>query len=119
VAFSLLGAGLLLASFSAAQAQMSPFWNTSHAHLSSDDYTMLFASVDKVNKDPDAKVGTAETWENPKTTNSGITTILRIYTSDKRVCHALQYKVTITKKNVTPDYNVDWCLTKAGWRIAN
>jgi hypothetical protein len=119
VAFSLLGAGLLLASVQAGHAQMSPFWNAAHATLSSEDYNMLFQSVAKVNEDPDAKVGTAAIWENPKTTNSGITTIMRVYTSHKRTCHTVQYKITITKKNMTPDYNVNWCLTKNGWRIAN
>jgi hypothetical protein len=119
VAFSLLGAGLLLASVQAGHAQMSPFWNKAHVTLSPEDYDMLFKSAAKVNEDPDAKVGTAATWENPKSTNSGITTIMRVYTSDKRTCHTVQYKVTVTRRNITPDYDVNWCLTKSGWRIAS
>jgi surface antigen len=102
----------------AAQAQVNPFRGSGSRGLSPEDNQLLFQSIARLNAAEPSQVGRSEAWSNPRTRNSGTSTILRVFHSGGMVCHQLQHSIVIAGHSPAHDYRLTWCLTATGeWKI--
>ena len=106
--------GALAACFllsAAAQAQVNPFRGSGGRGLSAGDNQLLFASIARLNAAEPSQVGRSDRWSNPRTQNSGTSTVLRVFNSDGMVCHLLLHSIVVAGRPPAQDYRLTWCRT--------
>jgi len=111
--------GVLLTS-GQVRAQAGAFgWSPDDARLTNADSTMLWQTMDAMNKMPSPVQGETRKWNNPASGNSGTVTIARLYESNGMPCHALHYTISFASQPVPQNYDFNWCRQSNGeWRIA-
>lgn len=102
-----------------AHAQINPFGSQLNRNgLSDDDFALLSQSGAKLNALPSVAVGQSESWNNPKTTSSGTTTVTRIWQFEAMPCHDLRYAFLASGQPPQRVYDLTWCRTPDGaWKI--
>jgi surface antigen len=106
--------GLMAAS---AQAQLLPTWET-HIVLSQQDLDMIHGAV--TNQIHGKPAGTAASWSNPASGNSGIVKLDKRLTRKNQQCEEIEYTVRSGGPPVyTEHYHFTSCLQSDGtWKIA-
>jgi surface antigen len=106
--------GLMAAS---AQAQLLPTWET-HIVLSQQDLDMIHGAV--TNQIHGKPAGTAASWSNPASGNSGIVKLDKRLTRKNQQCEEIEYTVRLGGPPVyTEHYHFTSCLQSDGtWKIA-
>ena len=106
--------GLIAAS---AQAQLLPTWET-HIVLSQQDLDMIHGAV--TNQIHGKPAGTAASWSNPASGNSGIVKLDKRLTRKNQQCEEIEYTVRSGGPSVyTEHYHFTSCLQPDGtWKIA-
>lgn len=101
-----------------AAAQINPFRSSRQApSLSEEDNTMLFDSIDRLNRTSPLHVGQSASWSNPQTGSSGKDTVERIFHSDGMPCHELRHHVVVQRHEPGTSYLMTWCRTPQGeWK---
>jgi surface antigen len=114
LAFSLAASALLPL---AVLAQVIPFQGNFGQGLSPQDNQMMFESVARLNAAEPSKVGQSESWSNPQTKSSGISTIERVFRSGGMPCHVVRHHIAAGRPPAR-DYRLTWCRTSSGeWKI--
>jgi surface antigen len=108
-------AGLMLAG--AAQAQLLPTWET-HITLTQQDLDMIHSAV--TNQVHGKPAGTAASWSNPVSGNSGSIKLIKRIGQKSQQCEDIEYTV---RSGGTPAYTEHYhftsCLQPDGtWKIA-
>jgi surface antigen len=94
-----------------------PFRGTFGPGLSPEDSQLLFESAARLNAAEPARVGDPETWSNPQTKTSGISTILKVFHSGGMTCHLVRHHF-VAGKTPNRDYRLTWRRTSSGeWKI--
>jgi surface antigen len=106
--------GLIAAS---AQAQLLPTWET-HVVLSQQDLDMIHGAV--TNQIHGKPAGTAASWSNPASGNSGVVKLDKRLTRKNQQCEQIEYTVRSGGPSVyTEHYHFTSCLQPDGtWKIA-
>ena len=107
--------GIMIAA--AAQAQLLPTWET-HITLTQQDLDMIRGAVtDQVHGKPQ---GTAASWNNPASGNSGSIRLVKKLTRKNQQCEEIEYTVRSKGPPVyTEHYHFTSCLQPDGtWKIA-
>jgi len=93
-----------------AQAQVIP-------GLSPEDKQFLIESVIRLNATTPIKIGRSEPWSNPRTNNSGRSTILRVFRLGGTICHLVRHRIFVNGRP-TRNYRLTWCRTPSGeWNL--
>ena len=93
-----------------AQAQVIP-------GLSPEDMQLLAESVARLNATTPVKIGLSEPWSNPRTNNSGRSTVLRVFRTGGTTCHLVRHRILVTGRP-TRNYSLTWCRTPSGeWEL--
>jgi hypothetical protein len=101
----------------AAPAQVIPFQGNFGQGLPPQDNQMMFESVARLNAAEPSKVGQSDSWSNPQTKSSGISTIERVFLSRGMPCHVVRHHITAGRPPAR-DYRLIWCRTSTGeWKI--
>jgi len=116
----IVACALVLAHAGAARAQIiNPFGVKTNANLTSDDYKLGRAAVDRLLAEPPA-IGRYEDWSNPASGNKGTLTIVGILTKNNMPCRKVKSYIVYGKKGAAPNTLVlDVCDTSTGWKIAS
>jgi surface antigen len=104
-----------------AAAQINPFGRgPNQPRLTAEDQRMLFDSARRLNAMSPATPGATQTWSNPQSGDSGVTTLRRIFKQNGMTCHAVRYSFTLQGGVRAADYDVNWCRVPDGsWKIAS
>jgi surface antigen len=102
-----------------AMAQINPFRNNrTGVSLSSTDFDLLGASINKLNKDPKLAVGAEDQWSNPATGSHGTSKVTRIYASGHMPCHVMHHEVSVQGQTPARGYDLTWCRAPNGqWKV--
>ena len=101
----------------AAQAQLLPTWET-HIVLSQQDLDMIHGAV--TNQIHGKPAGTAASWSNPASGNSGVVKLDKRLTRKNQQCEEIEYTVRSGGPSVyTEHYHFTSCLQPDGtWKLA-
>ena len=103
--------------FEATQAQVIPFGGNFGPGLSPEDMQLLAESVARLNATTPVKIGLSEPWSNPRTNNSGRSTVLRVFRTGGTTCHLVRHRILVTGRP-TRNYSLTWCRTPSGeWEL--
>jgi surface antigen len=118
--FVAVTAGQMLWAASAV-AQSGTFgWSPNEPRLTQEDRRMLWDSGGTLNERASAQSGTAQSWSNPRSGNSGQVTLERVFRSNGMPCHALRYSIAIRSDPAPQIYDLNWCRTPDGqWKLLN
>jgi surface antigen len=107
-------AGLILAG--AAQAQLLPSWE-SHITLTQQDMGMIHNAV--TNQIHGKAAGTAASWTNPDSQNSGSIRLVKKLVRKGQQCEDIDYTVRSGAPVYTEHYHLTSCLQPDGtWKLA-
>ncbi len=105
--------------FSAARAQVNPFWSSRFSpQLTDQDRQYLINGTNELNEGPRPRAGQSVSWSNPNTKAHGTIELMHIYRRNDWTCHAMSYRNTPPRGH-TRTYSVNWCKTPDGWRIVS
>ena len=107
-------AGLMAAG--GAQAQLLPTWE-SHSTLTQEDMEMIHNAV--TNQIHGKAVGTAASWTNPTSQNSGSIRLVKKLVRKGQQCEDIDYTVRSGAPVYTEHYHLTSCLQQDGtWKLA-
>ena len=107
-------AGLLVAG--AAQAQLLPTWETQITLTQQDMEMIRNAVTSRIHGRP---VGTAASWSNPASQNSGSVKLTKKLVRKGQQCEEIEYTVRSRPPVYADHYNLTSCLQPDGtWKIA-
>jgi surface antigen len=107
-------AGLMLAG--AAQARLLPTWE-SHITLTQQDMEMMHNAV--TNQIHGKPVGTAASWTNPASQNSGSIRLVKKLVRKRQQCENIDYMVRSGAPVYAEHYHLTSCLQPDGtWKLA-
>lgn len=119
----LLTATLFCLAAGSAMAQYNPFLpSPSGPALRGEDLDLFLASVNQLNRGAEAKVGSSESWTNPRTGSHGLSRIAGQTTKADMRCNAIAHEISIGKapKSRTTAFSLTWCLTAdRGWKVTD
>ncbi len=105
--------------FADALGQANPFWSSRFGpRLTDPDYRHLADATNRLNAAPHPRAGQTLSWSNPQTGAHGTVELARIYRRQDTTCHAMRYRNT-PPHGRTQTYNLDWCASPEGWKVAS
>ena len=100
-----------------AAAQINPFRSSFANGLGDDDFQLLTNAGNALLARDSLPVGATEAWRNPQTGAGGTIAVTRNFKHGALACHALLYTTTPDESRAPRQTRLNWCKTKAGWRI--
>jgi hypothetical protein len=118
---ALLALSILGLAVPSVDAQINPFRSSRNSpSLSPEDNAMLFASIDRLNEAQPHQVGQSDSWTNPQTGSTGVSTIQRIFRSHGTDCHSVHHEISVQGRTPGRGYDLKWCQAANGtWKIVN
>ena len=116
-----LAGGLAVGIVAAHAAGMNPFGPTG-LPLTSRDFQEMSAAVDPLLNDETIPIGTARSWNNPRSGNSGTITLERRFTQDFQgktlPCRTLRYHTVIRNRSDPFNLRINRCKVADGnWML--
>ena len=114
-----LGASAILCSLGAASAtaQINPFRKYGTVNLTKEDLRLMSGAASKLVQQS-SKLGQTETWENPKSGNSGSISLLEVFRKNGMSCQKRRYSIRSTKAADESVYVLDFCRVPSGaWKL--
>src|SRR5271156_2101276 len=100
-----------------AAAQINPFRSSQAISLTNDDFQAIGQAATSLLNHETPTVGEVQAWENPRSGSTGTVEIARQFKHGSYGCFALDYTATAGGTASVQRSRLNWCKTKAGWKI--